>query len=135
MIKTRPFLITLICGGLLISGCHQLFTSFGDLKQPETQASMEQLGVPVPFQVAMLYLNALGSLVLGIFMYEEKNWARWTYFAWGFLYIDYLLYLHFTSDWRQCVPWIAAYLVSAVILLLPSANKYFSTGFSADDLL
>jgi hypothetical protein len=135
MIKSRPFFITLVCLGLILSGCYFLFTSFSDLKQPEAQAAMEQLGVPVPVQVAMLYFNAIISIVCGILMFEEKNWARWVYLGWGFIHVDYVLYLYFFSDWQPCVLWGAAYLVSALILLVPSANKYFSTGFDPDDML
>ncbi len=138
MIKTRPFFITLVCLGLIVSGCYFLFTSFSDLKKPEIQDAMDHLdqnGLPYALQVTMLYLNAIISIVCGVWMFEEKNWARWVYLGWGFVYIDYLLYAYFFSDWSQCVPWIAAYLVSSLILLVPSGNRYFSTGFSADDLL
>ncbi len=125
MIKTRPFFVNLVCFYLLISGCYLLFVSFGNLKLPETQAAMEQAGLPYTLQVAMLYLNLIVIITCAAYMMQEANWARWVYLGWGFINIDYNLYIQ-TDRYDSVIP-IAIYLVSALILLLPSANKYFSS--------
>jgi hypothetical protein len=124
MIKTRPIFVTGVCLYLLAWGCYLLFTSFTYLKQPETQAAMEQIGLPYTLQVAMLYLNAILMIVSAMYMMQEANWARWLYLGWSFISIDYHLYIN--ADWHDNVLPIGLYLASALILLVPSANKYFS---------
>ena len=69
--------------------------------------------------------GASGFGIVAILMLEEVNWARWTYLGWGFVNIDYRLYIQ--TDWHDSVIVIATYLVSALILVLPSANEYFSS--------
>jgi len=133
MIKSRPIFISILCYYLLISGCYFLFTSFANLKQPETQAAMDQVGLPFALQVAMLYLNLILTIVCAKYIMQEANWARWVYLGWGFINIDYHLYI--ASDWHQNILPVAVYLVSAVVLLVPSAHKYFATGFDPDDML
>jgi len=125
MIKTRPFLVTAVCLCLLLSGTYYFIASFSYLNDPETQATMEQIAIPYPLQVAMLYLNLIIMIISAIFMLEEANWARWTYLGWGFIEIDYTLYLH--PNLHDNAIAIAAYLISALILLVPSANSYFSS--------
>jgi hypothetical protein len=130
MIKDRPLFISLLCFYLLIYGCYDLFTSFSSLKDPDVQAAMAQTGLPFPVQVTMIYLNILITMGCAIYMMQEVNWARWVYLGWGFIHIDNLLYIE--KSWQDNIIFIAIYLVSAVVLLVPSANKYFSSGFDLD---
>jgi len=131
MIKSRPFFLTVVCLYLLVSGCYFLFTSFADLKKPEIQAAMDYAGLPYPVLIGMLYLNLVVTIACAMNMMQEKNWARWVYLGWGFVNIDYILYIQ--SDWHQCVIPIATYLITALVVLVPSANKYFSSAFDYDD--
>jgi hypothetical protein len=124
MIKSRPFLVTLVCYYLLLSGTFFLLSSFTSLKDPDTLAAMEQIRAPFALQVVMLYLNQLVLIVCAINMLQEVNWARWVYLGWGFVSIDYNFFTQ--PDWHNCVMGVAIYLVSALILLLPSANRFFS---------
>ena len=125
MLKSRPFSVSLVCLYLLISGTYYLIMSFAYLKQPATQTAMQQIALPYPIQVAMLYINLIVMVVTAIFMFEEANWARWVYLGWGFINIDYTLYIQ--TDWQNCMIEIAVYLVSAIILVVPNANRYFSS--------
>jgi len=125
MIKSRPLFISLVCYGLLISSAYYVITSFSYLHDPDTQAAMEKVRIPYFIQIGMLYLNLIVTIVVAILMLEEVNWARWTYLGWGFVNIDYRLYIQ--TDWHDSVIVIATYLVSALILVLPSANEYFSS--------
>ena len=131
MIKNRPFLVSLVCYYLLISGCYLLYTSFGNLKDPAVQDAMEKVGLPFAFQVAMIYVNSIVIIASAMFMMQEANWARWVYLGWGFINIDYNLYAQ--SDWHNNVFPIGFYLASALILLVPSANRYFSNAIEFTD--
>lgn len=124
MIKSRPFSITLVCITLLAAATFSLFVSFSYLAKPETQAMMDLIGLPVPVQVLMIYLNIIVLIVTTMCMLQEANWARWVYLGWGFIGIDYALFIH--VDRQLCYSLIGIYLISAIILLLPSANRYFS---------
>ena len=124
MIKTRPIFITGVCLYLLVWGSYLFLTSFSDLKDPDVQAQMDQTGLPFAVQIATLYLNVAIMIVSAIYMLQEASWARWLYLGWGFINIDYHLYV--AASWRDNVLPVGVYLVTALILLLPSANKYFS---------
>jgi len=124
MIKPRPFFVTGVCLYLILWGSYLLFTSFSYLKDPAVQAYMEQVGLPYALQVVMIYLNVAALLVSAINMLQEHNWARWLYLGWGFIDIDYHLYI--AADWHENILPVGIYLITALILLLPSANKYFS---------
>jgi len=125
MIKTRPIFVTGVCIYLLVWGCYLLFSSFSLLKDPATQVAMDKVSLPNFIQIGMLYLNAIIMIVTAAFMMQEAIWARWLYLGWGFINIDYHLYAN--ADWHDNVLPIGIYLVTALILCLPSANKYFST--------
>jgi uncharacterized membrane protein len=132
MIKHRPFPITAVCVYLLASSSFYLVTSFSYLNNPDNQAFMASLPVPYAVQVAMLYLSPIVFILSAIFIWEEANWARWLYLGWGFVDIDYNLYLQ--PDWHNNVIRDGLYLVFALILLLPSANEYFSTDFEYEEI-
>jgi len=124
MIKVRPIFVTGVCICLIAWGCYQLFSSFTNLKDPNVQAAMAQVGLPFFLQVIMLYLNAGVIIVSAFWMMQEANWARWLYLGWGFVSIDYHLYIN--ADWHDNLVPIGFYLVSSLVLLVPSANRYFS---------
>jgi hypothetical protein len=124
MIKERPIFLTGVCLCLIVWGCYQLFTSFSNLKDPAYLANMDQIGLPTFLQVAMIYIDAIVLIASAVFMFQEANWARWVYLGWGFLSIDYHLYA--TTDWHTNILPIGFYLISALVLLVPSANRYFS---------
>jgi hypothetical protein len=132
MNKNRPYLLTGVCLYLLIWGCYLLFTSFSNLKDPTYLAAMDKIGLPFAFQAAMIYINAGVYIVCGMYMMQEFNWARWVYLGWGFVNIDYNLYVQ--PDWHNNVLLIGVYLITAMILLMPSGNKYFSSVIDYDDL-
>jgi len=125
MIKDRPFPLTLACLGLILSGTYYLLTSFSYLQLPETQAAMQKIAVPYDLQLVMMYLNQIVMIICAIYMFEEANWARWVYLGWGFVNIDYRLYIQ--TDWHHSVIVVASYLVVALILVVPSSNEYFSS--------
>ncbi len=127
MIKDRPFFITVMCVYLLATSSFFLVMSFSFLNNPDNQTMMQQIPVPYIVQVVMLYLNNIILIVSAIYIMEEANWARWLYLGWGFINIDYNLYIQ--KDWHNNVIGIAIYLVFAVFLLVPSANEYFSNDF------
>lgn len=125
MIKSRPFLLTLVCLYLLLFNTYFLIKSFEYLNKPATQEMMQQIPVPQVIQVTVYYVNLVVCVVSAMFMMQEKNWARWVYLGWGFINIDYNFYIN--ANWQDNVIGIATYLVFALILLVPSANEYFSS--------
>ncbi len=123
MHKERPFPVTLVCLFLLGWNSYFLINSFSYLKKEATIALMALIQVPYELQVAMLYLNWGILITSAMCMMQEKNWARWLFLGWGFVYIDYSLYIQ--PVWQDNLIMIGVYLVFAFILLLPSANEFF----------
>ena len=123
MLKERPFPVTLVCLFLIVWNSYFLVTSFAYLKTETAIASMALIKVPYELQVVMMYLDWGILIATGMLMLQEKNWARWLFLGWGFVYIDYSLYIQ--PVWQDNLIMIGVYLVSAFVLLMPSANEFF----------
>lgn len=125
MIKERPITVTLVCLYLLLVGSVLLVMSFTNLQDTKVQAAMTQIDIPYKAQVAVLYVNLALMVLCAMFMFQEKNWARWVYLAWGLLHLGYLYFIQpdFFVNWIDTV----TYPVFALLLLLPNANDYFSS--------
>ncbi len=125
MIKERPFTVTLVCLYLLLVGSAFLVMSFSNLQDAKVQDTMAAITVPYHVQVAILYVNLAIMVICAMFMFQETNWARWVYLAWGLVHLGYLYYAqpNFFANWLETV----TYPLFVLLLLLPSSNRWFSS--------
>lgn len=132
MIKERPFTVTLVCLYLLLVGSAFLVMSFGSLQEDKVQTAMAAIAVPYHVQVAVLYVNLALMVICAIFMFQEANWARWVYLAWGLVHVGYAYYTQrdfYANQPNFCPNWLemVTYPLFALLLLLPNANRWFSS--------
>ena len=75
------------------------------------------------FESDMLWagLVSVAAAVSGVYMLRSNNWARWLAMAW----IAFHVVLSFFHSWPEMALHGAVFVVFAIILFLPDANKFF----------
>jgi len=119
----RPTSITVIAYALIVLSALSLVVSSFSFRLPETKELMSKSPIPVPVQVAMLYIGTTISIVAGIFMLRGRNWARLLYvIASGLgLIIGFA-----TSPMKAAlIPGTLMFAVICFFLFRPKANEYF----------
>ena len=133
--RTRPTSITVIAWVLILMGGISLVTTTlmidTVMTNPAARELLSKSLIPVPVQYAMTYITLLVTLVTGVAILKGQNWGRWVYAAGTAL--GFLIGIITSPLKSAMIPGFLVFVVVAIFLFRPKANKYFSDQESAHD--
>jgi len=78
----RPTSVTVVCWFLVISGVLSVLSGMMTMNNPMARELMAKSPIPIPVQMAMIFVGAAISVVSGIAMLRGLKWARTLYIVW-----------------------------------------------------
>ncbi|MFH1653980.1 MAG: hypothetical protein ABIE74_07970 [Pseudomonadota bacterium] len=120
----RPISLTIIGWYLMLTGGGEFFTSFLELNSSMTQDIMRLFGqISFPHRnMFMLTISAI-SLVIGIGILNQKNWARFAYIITELT--KNIVFLFLSPLKIGIVPSVFLFLIFAFLLFRPNVGKYY----------
>ena len=127
---TRPTSITVIAWFLVVIGSLNLIFSTANINNPLVRELMAKRPLPVPIQLAMLYVGLSVMILCGVAMLRGHNWARWLYVIWTLVGT---IVTFATSPMKvMLIPGLVVFLVIVFFLFRSNSSLYFSQ-FGARD--
>jgi hypothetical protein len=125
MEKNRPITVTLICLLNLLAGSYGLVTSFGFINTDAYQTILSRVDLPPEVQIGFLYAQLATIVISAMFMMQEHNWARWLYIGGNAIFLLYNFVFEISP---RILPYqVGVWLLFTILLVLPNANRYFSS--------
>ena len=126
----RPHLLGLVCWVVIIACMAGIYFNMKAMGAPNFQKTLEIYPYPSWLAEVILFGTLVIPIVSAIFMYEGHGWARYVYlpvmlpyFIQNYLAIPQQKYPDFSRNILEGE--FVLYLLSAVILFLPSARYFF----------
>ncbi|MBI5191137.1 MAG: hypothetical protein HZA22_10725 [Nitrospirae bacterium] len=122
----RPLAVTIISWFLIVGGVISVFSISFSLNNPIARDMMSKSLLPLPVQVAMVYVGVVIGITSGVAMLKCRKWGRTLYVSWSAL--GFLVSL-VTSPLRlMLIPSILVFGIMVYFLFRPDANEYFNAG-------
>ncbi|HET7650249.1 MAG TPA: hypothetical protein VFL15_06085 [Gammaproteobacteria bacterium] len=124
----RPAAVTVISWVQIVFaalGVFGMVITFLLINNPMMRDALARNHAPVPVQLAMSVASLAINLSCAIGFLNRQNWARFVFVGWSVLAIIYTLVVVALSAWIL-VPGLVLPVITAVIVFLPDANRYFS---------
>jgi len=129
--KKRLTSVTVAAWILIVTGGISLITTTAMINNPMVLNSMNKSPFPIPIQYAFTYIGLLITLVSGIAMLKQHNWARLLYVIWSV--IGFLVGLATSPMKAAMIPGLIIFIVITFFLFRPRANEYFSSSESSNN--
>jgi hypothetical protein len=124
----RPAAVTVISWIQIVFaalGVFGMVITFLLINNPMMQDALARNHAPVPVQLSVSVASLAINLSCAIGFLNRKNWARFVFVGWSALAIVYTFVVVAISAWIL-VPGLVLPVITAVIVFLPDANRYFS---------
>lgn len=124
----RPAAVTVISWIQIVFaalGVFGMVITFLLINNPMMQDALARNHAPVPVQLAVSVASLAINLSCAIGFLNGKNWARFVFVGWSAISIVYTFTVVAISAWIL-VPGLVLPVITAVIVFLPDANRYFS---------
>ncbi|MBI5696542.1 MAG: hypothetical protein HZC51_12565 [Nitrospirae bacterium] len=122
----RPLAVTIISWFLIVGGVISVFSISFSLNNPIARDMMSKSLLPIPVQVAMVYVGVVIGITSGVAMLKCRKWGRTLYVSWSALGFFVSLV---TSPLRlMLIPSILVFGIIVYFLFRPDANEYFNAG-------
>lgn len=122
--EKRPTSISVIAWILIVTGGISLISSTVMINNPIARDMMAKSPIPISIQYAMMYVGLLISITSGVGMLKKQNWSRFLYVIWSA--IGFLISLLTSPMKMALIPGLIFFIIIAIFLFRPGANKYFS---------
>ncbi|HEY8096725.1 MAG TPA: hypothetical protein VIE65_11635 [Methylobacter sp.] len=122
----RPTSVTVISWILIVTCLISLVASALTINNPMSKELMTHNALPIPAQIAILFIGLFISITCGIAMLQGKGWGRTLYTGWSAIGIIIGL---INSPMKLMM--IPSYVFLAIIfffLYRPHVTEYFKTG-------
>ncbi len=122
--QTPPTAIRIISSWLIFSGVVALIINVTGRSNPAVIEIMSRNPLPLPVQLAWVYLGAFVSLLCGIALMKGRSWARFLYLFWTG---TTLVASFVTSPVKMAsVPGLLFFIIVAFFLFHPKTEAYFT---------
>lgn len=125
---TRPVAVTVISWIQIVFvalGIFGMLITVVLINNPLMRDALARNHAPVAVQLTISFASLAINLTCAIGFLNRQNWARFVFVGWSVLAIIYTFVVVALSAWIL-VPGLVLPVITAVIVFLPDANRYFS---------